>query len=77
MKPTAVSQGTQDTRGPLERVWDEIRAHQLEPYIAELDVQGYTVLPPEVAAADGFTDRLLEACLQVLGGVVFDRLFIR
>jgi len=49
----------------LERIWNEIREQQLEPFVAELDVQGYTVVPPELAAPAGFTDRLLEACLQV------------
>jgi len=50
---------------PLERVWGEIREHGLETYIAELDAQGYTVIPPELACPNGLGDRLLEACLDV------------
>jgi hypothetical protein len=54
-----------DDRDALTRIWDDIRTHSLEPYIAELDVKGYTVVPPECAAPQGFTDRLLDACLRV------------
>ena len=49
----------------LERLWADIRKHRLERYVAELDVLGYTIVPPEVAAPPGFTDRLREACLDV------------
>ena len=49
----------------LERLWADIRKLGLERYVAELDVLGYTIVPPEVAAPPGFTDRLREACLDV------------
>ena len=34
---------------PLERIWREIRTHGLETHVAELDSQGYTVIPPKLA----------------------------
>lgn len=52
-------------RQPLEQIWDEIRDQGLEKYVAELDANGYTVLPPEIAGPAGLTDRMLEACLDV------------
>ena len=37
-----------------QRVWANICGKGLEKYVAELEVKGYTVLPPElVAAPDG------------------------
>ena len=42
---------TYDTN--LERVWNEIRDLGLEPYVAELDAKGYTVIPPEIANPNG------------------------
>ena len=50
---------------PLELIWSEIHEHNLEPCVAELDAQGYTVIPPELAAPEGLADRLLDACLDV------------
>ena len=52
-------------QSPLERVWDEIRDHRLESYIAELDSQGFTVVPPDVACPNGLAERLLDAVLDV------------
>ena len=49
----------------LERIWGEIREHKLESCIAELDSQGFTVVPPEVACPGDLSHRLLEACLEV------------
>lgn len=46
-------------------VWSDIRRLKLERHIAELEVLGYTVVPPQTAAEPGFGDRLLEAVLAV------------
>ena len=50
---------------PLELIWSEIHEHNLEPCVAELDAQGYPVIPPELAAPEGLADRLLDVCLDV------------
>ena len=49
----------------LEKIWLEIRKYKLEPYIAELDSQGFTVVPPKVAAQGDLSRRMLKACLDV------------
>ena len=54
---------TYDTN--LERVWNEIRDLGLEPYVAELDAKGYTVIPPEIANPNGLCERMLEAVLDI------------
>ena len=50
---------------PLERIWNEIREHKLESHIAELDSQGYTVVPPGIVSSDDLSERMLDACLDV------------
>ena len=50
---------------PLKLIRTEIHEHSLQPYVAELDAQGYTVIPPKIAAPEGLADRLLHACLDV------------
>lgn len=50
----------------LARLWNEIRELKLESHVAELETRGYTIVPPEVAAPLGFTDRLREACLDIV-----------
>ena len=37
----------------------------LRTYIADLDANGYTVVPPEIATPNGLAARMLEACLDV------------
>ena len=44
---------------------EAIRELGLETYVADLDVNGFTVIPPEIAAPNGLADRLLEAVLEV------------
>lgn len=44
---------------------NEIRDLGVQAYIADLDANGYTVVPPEVASPDGLAERMLEACLDV------------
>jgi ectoine hydroxylase-related dioxygenase (phytanoyl-CoA dioxygenase family) len=51
--------------GALEMAWAEIQRLKLEPYIADLDANGFTVLPPEIANSDGLHGRLLDAVLGV------------
>lgn len=51
---------------PLQaKVWDEIQSLGLQSFIAELDVNGYTVIPPELASPDKLSERLLSAVLDV------------
>ena len=49
----------------LDHVWNDIRAHGLQPYIADLDAHGYTVIPPEIATPNGLAERMLDACLDI------------
>jgi hypothetical protein len=49
----------------VHAVWAEIEALGLVRQVAELEMLGYTVVPPDVAAPPGFTDRLLDAVLAV------------
>ncbi|MCZ6656576.1 MAG: phytanoyl-CoA dioxygenase family protein [Gammaproteobacteria bacterium] len=53
------------TQTPLQKVWGEIEAHGLERYVAEMDANGYTVIPPELASPNGLCERLLEAVMDV------------
>lgn len=56
------------SRGPdplVEKVWREVQSLGLESHIAEIEIKGYTVIPPEVACPNGLGERLLEGCLQV------------
>ena len=48
--------------GPL---WDEISSLGLQRYVDDLDAQGYTVVPPEIANPNGLAERMLEACLDI------------
>ena len=49
----------------LEQIWNEIREHNLESFVAELDSKGFTVVPPELACPNDLAGRLLKACLDV------------
>ena len=53
------------TASGLDHVWNDIRQHGLEPYVADLDAHGYTVIPPEIATPNGLADRMLDACLDI------------
>ena len=48
-----------------ERVTEDIESLGLKKYVVELDENGYTVLPPDIACPSGLRDRLLDACLDV------------
>jgi len=50
---------------PLDLAWAEIRRLELEPYIADLDTNGFTVIPPEIASPGDLHKRLLDAVLDV------------
>ena len=49
----------------LDRVTREIAELGLSPYIADIDANGYTVIPPEIAMPNGLAKRMLEACLDM------------
>ena len=57
------NQPTDTAPDPLKAAWDEIQRLGLEPYVAELDVNGLTVIPPEIACPGDLKSRLLEAIL--------------
>ena len=50
---------------PLKRVWQELSALGLEPYVADLAMHGFTIIPPSIASPNGLADRLLAAVLEV------------
>jgi Phytanoyl-CoA dioxygenase (PhyH) len=52
--------------GAVEQIWADIVTHDLTYHIAELEVKGYTVIPPEKAAPAGFAARLLETAVAVV-----------
>lgn len=62
---TTTQASTEKSTTPLERIWAEIREQNLTSYVAELDAQGFTVIPPEIASPNGLGERLLESCLDV------------
>ena len=47
------------------RLWDEINDLGLQHHIEDLDTEGYTVIPPEIANPNGLGERMLEACLDI------------
>jgi ectoine hydroxylase-related dioxygenase (phytanoyl-CoA dioxygenase family) len=47
----------------LDKAWGEIGRLGLTAHVAEIEAQGLTVIPPELACPDGLADRLLAACL--------------
>jgi len=49
-----------------EQLWAEIEQHDLARHIAELEVRGFTVVPPEKVAPRGFAERLLERALALV-----------
>ena len=49
----------------IERLWPELRQLGLEAHIAELAVQGYTILPPERVAPPDYIAALRQAVLKV------------
>ena len=46
-----------------DRLQEEISDLGLHCYVEDLDAQGYTVVPPEIASPNGLAERMLEACL--------------
>ncbi len=49
----------------LDELWHEIRSLGLESYIKDLDRDGYTVIPPEIANPNNLCQRLLDVCLSI------------
>lgn len=56
---------TEQSADLSDRIQLEIRELSLDPYVAQLDTDGYTVIPPHLAAPDGLADRLREALLDI------------
>jgi ectoine hydroxylase-related dioxygenase (phytanoyl-CoA dioxygenase family) len=54
-----------DSNEPLDLAWAEIRRLELEPYVADLDINGFTVIPPEIASPGDLHKRLLDSVLDV------------
>ena len=46
-------------------ILEEINALGLTSYVEELDENGFTVIPPEIACPDGLGERLLQSILDV------------
>jgi len=63
-RETRASRGQTDSARALAH-WREVQRLGLERHVAELDVLGYTIVPPAVAAPDGLALRLREALLDV------------
>lgn len=49
----------------LDSLWKEIGDLGLQRCIEDLDANGYTVVPPEIASPNGLAERMLEACLDI------------
>ena len=49
----------------VHRVLKDISDLGLEKYASDLDTDGYTVIPPEIASPNGLAERMLEACLDI------------
>lgn len=49
-----------------ERVVAEIEDRGLRSYIGDLEIDGYTILPPEVVGPASFIEELLERTLEAL-----------
>lgn len=49
----------------MRQLWPELKALGLEGHIAELAVQGYTIVPPEKVAPPAYIDELRDAVLRV------------
>ncbi|HEX7035388.1 MAG TPA: phytanoyl-CoA dioxygenase family protein [Pseudomonadales bacterium] len=71
-KRTAAGQPSRQTASPaanaepMARIWNEIRRLGLEDNIAELEMKGLTVVPPEKAAPSEFIDRLRAATIRFI-----------
>ena len=50
---------------PFDLAWAEIRRLELESYVADLDMNGFTVIPPQIASPGGLHKRLLDSVLDV------------
>lgn len=46
-------------------IWDEITRLDLTYHVAELEIKGYTVIPPEKVAPPGYADKLLDAAMRL------------
>jgi ectoine hydroxylase-related dioxygenase (phytanoyl-CoA dioxygenase family) len=49
-----------------ERVMAEIERLDLRQYVGDMEIDGYTILPPEVVGAGPFVERLREKALEVI-----------
>lgn len=48
-----------------QAAWREIQRLQLEPYVADIDANGFTVIPPSIASPGDLHERLLARILEL------------
>ena len=60
-----MAEAATETPTSRDRIWNEIVRLGIEEYVADLDANGYTVIPPEIAMPKGLAERMLQACLDV------------
>jgi ectoine hydroxylase-related dioxygenase (phytanoyl-CoA dioxygenase family) len=63
--PVEFSQEESSLAGATTSLWSDIQRQGLESHVAELEVLGYAIIPPEKVAPPGFADELLDAVLRV------------
>lgn len=59
--PVEFSQEDSSLAAASTSLWEQVKRHNLQENIAEIEVLGYTVIPPEKVAPPGFTEKILEA----------------
>jgi hypothetical protein len=60
-----VAEAKNNSDAGLDRVWKEICDLGLQSYIADLDANGYTIIPPEIASPNRLAERMLDAMLDI------------
>lgn len=54
-----------ETADPHRRAWNDICELGMQQHVAELDVDGFTVVPPELANPNNMAERMLNALLDI------------
>ena len=66
MAEPATVAGSPAPQNAVDAMLAPIRELGLEPYVAELEQYGYTIIPPELVAAPEFVERVRDAVLRVV-----------